>query len=136
MSILEVLDWSTAPEWANWAARDENDAWYWFEIEPVLDETIEEWLNPIEFPYKQMGRIIASNWQHTKTARTVSIVNGGDIVGEKWMQYFVGEDPCDSGFTDDFRVFSSKEQADEYIANDKSFKKIPGKYISRKVYIQ
>jgi hypothetical protein len=28
-------DWKDAPEWANYRARDYDDAWYWFEFEPV-----------------------------------------------------------------------------------------------------
>ena len=33
-----LYDWSKAPEWANWAATDENGAAYWFEEKPVISE--------------------------------------------------------------------------------------------------
>ena len=30
-------DWKDAPEWANWLAKDEQDDWCWYEIEPIPD---------------------------------------------------------------------------------------------------
>jgi len=33
-----LYDWSKAPEWANWAATDENGMAYWFEEKPVISE--------------------------------------------------------------------------------------------------
>lgn len=29
-------DWSTAPDWANYLAKDSNGQWYWFEKKPLL----------------------------------------------------------------------------------------------------
>lgn len=30
------IDWSEAPEWANWVAIDANGEWFWFENEPKI----------------------------------------------------------------------------------------------------
>ena len=29
------IDWSTAPSWANYAAMDKDQEWYWYEFEPT-----------------------------------------------------------------------------------------------------
>ncbi len=33
-------DWTTAPEWAKWLAKDEDGTWYWYEEEPVAGGTV------------------------------------------------------------------------------------------------
>lgn len=35
------IDWSKAPEWANWVARDANGVWCWHSQKPHLSKT--EW---------------------------------------------------------------------------------------------
>ena len=37
----EVIDWDEAPEWANWAAKDENGRVYWYTNKPA--EVVGEW---------------------------------------------------------------------------------------------
>lgn len=32
-------NWSNAPKWAEWAARDENDCAYWYERLPIKGES-------------------------------------------------------------------------------------------------
>ncbi len=32
-------NWDDAPEWANWAAQDENGSWFWYENKPTKDLT-------------------------------------------------------------------------------------------------
>jgi hypothetical protein len=31
-------EWKDAPEWANWLAMDGDGIWFWYEVEPILDE--------------------------------------------------------------------------------------------------
>lgn len=31
------LNWNTAPTWANYAAMDENEDWFWYELKPEID---------------------------------------------------------------------------------------------------
>lgn len=40
--------WSTAPEWAQYLAMDEDGTWYWYEIEPTLFTTVWD----CEIPYR------------------------------------------------------------------------------------
>ena len=35
-SLRDLVNWSMAPEWAGWAAQDENGTISWFEVEPRL----------------------------------------------------------------------------------------------------
>lgn len=32
--LIDGVDWSIAPEWANWAAMDKDGEWFWFEFKP------------------------------------------------------------------------------------------------------
>lgn len=31
---MNNIDWSTAPEWANYAAMDDNGEWWWYNVRP------------------------------------------------------------------------------------------------------
>ena len=37
------IDWSRAPNWANWWAMDANNCGYWFEEKPEIDKNYNWW---------------------------------------------------------------------------------------------
>lgn len=39
------VDWSEAPEWANWYAIDEDGKGHWYECEPVISRNLNVWDN-------------------------------------------------------------------------------------------
>jgi len=46
------IDWERAPDWANWAAMDEDGEWYWYDVKPFRDDNLEHWYpacNPVAF---------------------------------------------------------------------------------------
>ncbi|WP_432786925.1 hypothetical protein AAEX37_00990 [Oligella sp. MSHR50489EDL] len=49
--------WNTAPDWANYLARDKSGEWNWFECEPSIDESTDSWLN-------NKGIFVTANFQH------------------------------------------------------------------------
>ena len=32
-----AIDWTNAPEWANYLAMDDDGSWWWYELEPNID---------------------------------------------------------------------------------------------------
>lgn len=38
-----VIDWTNAPEWANYVAMDGDERWWWHKAEPRFDG--EEWMS-------------------------------------------------------------------------------------------
>ena len=36
-------DWSLAPEWAMYAAQDQDSSWYYYEVEPWQDNASGDW---------------------------------------------------------------------------------------------
>lgn len=54
-------DWSDAPYWANWLARDKDGWWIWYEAEPEIGE--EQWLlNTNDGIYKLAAREEENSW--------------------------------------------------------------------------
>lgn len=39
-----MIDWSKAPEWANWHAIDSDGGGYWYEVKPILHRNQREWM--------------------------------------------------------------------------------------------
>lgn len=58
------IDWDSAPEWANYAAMDEDGDWFWFENEPRHSRAV--WY--AEGKCKFIGNP-ATNWEETLTKR-------------------------------------------------------------------
>lgn len=53
-------DWSKAPEWATYAAMDDDGDWYWYETRPCFDTFLDEWdaVNQTRFHYMTTNPII------------------------------------------------------------------------------
>lgn len=58
------IDWTQAPEWAKFAAMDEDGAWWWYEVEPVRGRTT--WINHSRGNAQIAGE---TRWTETKQAR-------------------------------------------------------------------
>ena len=60
--------WDKAPEWANWLAQDANGRWFWFKLEPLINEEFEEWLSPSDNELAEYGAP-CENWRATLIQR-------------------------------------------------------------------
>lgn len=38
--------WKDAPDWALWLAQDESGIWYWYSVEPVVEDLTRQWVFP------------------------------------------------------------------------------------------
>ena len=52
-----AIDWTSAPEWANYAAMDLDGRWFFHEFEPKFDKI--EWVQPGEI--KRLESAMAEN---------------------------------------------------------------------------
>ncbi len=59
-------DWKAAPSWANYAAMDEDGAWYWYGKKP--DVATDCWI-PAEGDYEACTSI--KDWHHSLEERPV-----------------------------------------------------------------
>ena len=61
----DKVDWSKAPEWAQFAAMDKSGAQYWFEEEPFNDDLAEQWACHGRYA----SFLDCSNWRNSLTQR-------------------------------------------------------------------
>lgn len=57
---IQFPDWNEAPEWATYAAMDNDGDWYWYETRPCLNSILDEWdaPNQTRFHYMTTNSII------------------------------------------------------------------------------
>lgn len=60
------LPWDKAPEWAQWAAMDEDGEWWWHNDEPYIDGTA--WIPP-SFIFEAFYFPPCTNWKESKRKR-------------------------------------------------------------------
>jgi hypothetical protein len=60
------LPWDKAPEWAQWAAMDDDGVWYWYAYEPALCE--EQWHSSIGICHR-FDFPACTNWKESKRKR-------------------------------------------------------------------
>ena len=61
------IPWQLAPDWARWAAMDEDDSWWWYEKEPTLDKIV--WKPDLYSGYKGFEHTRVLYWRNSKQAR-------------------------------------------------------------------
>lgn len=66
-----TIDWSQAPEWAEYVAMDEDGEWYWFEKKPVLGSSI--WRNTLG--RSSFYEVIDASWRDSLQQRPVNIMD-------------------------------------------------------------
>ncbi len=68
MNNVVKLPWDEAPEWAQWAAMDEDGNWYWYEAEPELRDTT--WVNGPLTSHRRLKFPPCTNWRESKRRRS------------------------------------------------------------------
>src|SRR6056297_1793906 len=58
--------WEKAPDWANWAAMDEDGRWYWFEEQALT--SVYTWIDT-GGEYEEFEAPPASDWKESLTKR-------------------------------------------------------------------
>ncbi len=64
--------WHLAPDWAMWAATDEDGEAYWYELEPWLSNVGECWFSDLYDPeYNPIGYFpeLRADWQNSLEKR-------------------------------------------------------------------
>lgn len=92
------IDWSKAPEWADWHAIDEDGKGFWFEIKPSIDRVINCWDNKGGGSYDPSGTQniggVFSEWKqslqkrpslHNKHPHYHKPTNGVETVDVYWV---------------------------------------------------
>lgn len=60
---MTAIDWSSAPEWARWAAQDSNGTWWWYSQKP--DRLELAWIpKAINESWTQIERADVRSTQH------------------------------------------------------------------------
>lgn len=60
------IDWSKAPEWANYAAQDSTGEWYWYEFVPWIDGDEASTWSDTEGKWERME---PANWKESLRKR-------------------------------------------------------------------
>jgi hypothetical protein len=60
-----TIDWSKAPEWANYAAMDSDGSWWWYETKPRC--LVDEWDITSSTKYAPMSEVI--DWENSLQSR-------------------------------------------------------------------
>lgn len=61
------IPWERAPDWARWAAMDEDSSWWWYEKEPTMGTLM--WKPEPHSGYTNFDHTRALNWIQSKQAR-------------------------------------------------------------------
>ena len=56
-------DWTKAPVWANYVAKDQDGRWFWHEFKPTAAST--GWLNKGHFSLARISEERDENWRLT-----------------------------------------------------------------------
>jgi len=65
---MVMLEWTKAPEWAQWAAMNGNGEWYWYENEPELRTNA--WTNAPLTRNRRFNFPPCTNWKESKRQRS------------------------------------------------------------------
>lgn len=74
---MTKIEWNTAPVWANYAAMDQDEEWFWYEAKPEYDEEWGVFLSPEgarHDSFVHSGPEV-SDWRESIVQRSASLVN-------------------------------------------------------------
>lgn len=71
LKIHPPLPWDEAPEWARWAAMDEDGDWWWYSEEPTI-RSISYSPDNIRDACLQFNHAMHTNWRKSKQARPLA----------------------------------------------------------------
>lgn len=132
MKLVDLIDWSRAPDWATWAAMDDDGEIYWYDTEPDSSSSI--WhTGPYGGKFKK-GDTVWREYTSKGGCCQPSVVP----VCRKWMIYFESNNTAEypSGYMIGLEVYSSLEEAkracEEYSSLNKD---LPGTYVVKDVGI-
>ncbi len=77
---MSTIDWSTAPEWANYQARDKNGSVSWYENEPILQST--DWYCPWTERSERVA--LMPTWEQSLQKRPTATPKKSVL--EKWLE--------------------------------------------------
>lgn len=93
-NVLEgIIDWSKAPDWANWAAQDGDGTITFFTKEPYVPIGGDYWIQGERLPFQTLSGTPHEDWKNSLMKRPKSEVkpkfpvNWGEIPEEvKWVR--------------------------------------------------